>query len=74
MLRDYLLKFYPLDHKVTLVSSGVRSEGGPEFHIFNLSDLASKLNLIHFGSTLFVPGIKPKKVNREFLSFLQEGL
>lgn len=74
MLRDYLLKFYPQEHKVTLVSSSVGSESGPEFHTFNLSDLASKLNLIHFGSTLYVPGVKLKKVNREFLSFLQEGL
>ncbi|MDU9142595.1 hypothetical protein RW675_18805 [Klebsiella aerogenes] len=72
-LKAKLLKHYPEDHTLKMVSS---AEFGREQAIIRevrLGDLESLLPYITFSSTLFVPYMKPhaSQINREFLKNLQ---
>ncbi len=75
LLQNHLLRFYPQDHPVVLISSSVAVEiAVPETLSIRLDQLLVSLPFIHYGTTLFVPGIPPKKINRQFLTSIAPEL
>ena len=69
LLQSHLLKFYPKDHPATLISSSVAvGAAAAETHAIRLDQLMEFLPFIHYGTTLFIPGASPRKINRQFLN------
>jgi hypothetical protein len=70
-LKHHLLKHYAKDQKVVLVGSAVEKKGKAQFLEATVDSIESLLPHIHFGTTLFIPGSNPKKINRSYLKLLQ---
>lgn len=72
LLKRHLLKFFPADHEVQLVSSSVQAQGPADIRRCNLSELEQLLSQVHFGTTLFIPAARPRRVQKEFLKLLRD--
>jgi len=69
LLRSYLLKFYPPDHEVILISAATSAREGSHVRV-PLCRLEVILAVVHYASTLFVPGLRPSSFNRKYLDLL----
>lgn len=70
LLENRLISTFGADHEVYLLSSKT-SEGSSSRQIcVRLAELCSRLSCIDFDTSLFVPAIKPKRINRKFLARL----
>jgi hypothetical protein len=58
-LRDYLLQYFPAEHKCAVVRSSAISTEPPEITWMGLSDLVSVPTDRSAGATLFVPRVEP---------------
>lgn len=64
LLQAYLLRFFPAEHQVTVIASGV-SLGAPALQqSVALGELERAGAALSDGASIFVPGSKPKHVNR----------
>lgn len=72
-LKAKLLKHYPKDHILKMVSSAEYGRDQAIIREVALENLENLLPYITFSSTLFIPYIKPQasQINREFLENLQ---
>lgn len=71
LLQEKLLRTYPATHEVILIGSPQREGGAPTLHRGPVGDLTALLLKVTFSTTLFVPSIRPKKVDRRMLELLQ---
>ncbi|MDO8528153.1 MAG: SAM-dependent methyltransferase [Deltaproteobacteria bacterium] len=71
LLNKYLLKFYDAKHPVTLISSSTSSGVSSEVFTGSIGKLDELLPHIHFGTTLFIPGVRRKYLNKDYLALLQ---
>lgn len=72
LLRDQLRKFWPADHVVEFLHSPDGKDAGPARVVATtVGSLHEAVRDVHFGMTLFVPGVRPKSVDREFLNLLR---
>ncbi len=74
LLQEALLNVYPSHHKLKLISSSIKSQGQAQIVECDLIDLKNNLNRIHFGTTLYVPSLKPRSIDRAFLKLLAPQL
>lgn len=72
LLQAYLLKFYPPEHEAIIISSAARVDATGSLLRTSIDRLTQFIVSLHYGSSLFIPGARPRKVNRDFLSFLNE--
>jgi hypothetical protein len=73
MLVSYLKNFYPAHKKMKLCKAANFTGGASEYIDVSLSTLLDCALLIDTGTTLFIPGEKPKSINTCFLSHLRSG-
>lgn len=69
LLETYLKKYYDENHIVTIIScsnQGLKTE----INDFKLSELSNRVNLAHFGTSLYIKAKKPTSYNREFYSLI----
>jgi uroporphyrin-III C-methyltransferase len=59
-LRDHLQKYYTPGHEVVAISSSVDEVSEPEVHRFRLHDLAAMADLLHLGTTIYIPPVPGK--------------
>lgn len=71
LLQAYLLKFYPPEHEAILVSSSAHAGAAGSLERTSIGRLAGLGPSLQYGASLFIPGARPKRVNREFLSLLK---
>ncbi len=68
LLVEYLKKFWPQDHNVSLIYSRLNNKS--ETIETTIEKLALEIENIHFGMTLFIPALKAKNINEDFLKIL----
>lgn len=73
LLLEALLSRFPADHPVAFVSAAIDGGEG-SLNWFPLSELAGKAASALFSVTLFVPGVKPKKINRPVYEIMQSRI
>jgi uncharacterized protein YabN with tetrapyrrole methylase and pyrophosphatase domain len=66
-LSKKLRESFPDDHPVTLIGSSIRDGGLPTRITVAIRDLGTVLKDIRFETSLYVPGLKPKSINRDYL-------
>ncbi len=71
LLQSHLEKFYPASHTVYLLTSNIDVNGSATSVSFPLKELTEQLPKIHFGSTLYIPALRAKKINKSFLQLLR---
>jgi hypothetical protein len=71
LLVEYLKRFYPKNKKVTLCKAANITGGASEYINLTLETLIEHALLIDPGTTLFIPGEKPKSINKQFLTLLR---
>lgn len=72
-LEEHLRELYPVDTLIELVSSST-IEGAPSSRrSVPLGEIGTLLPDVHFGTTLFIPGLRPRRLDREFLGALLKG-
>jgi len=70
-LQEHLSKAFPKDHSIALVSSKTNYSTSNSIIWFQLCDLSKQLKSVTFDTTLFIPGIRPKRINKKFLDQLE---
>jgi len=70
LLKNHLLKFYPAATIIKLISSKYDDRIDSKIRDIELSSLELVLPEVKFYSSLFLPAIKPKRVNRDFVRLL----
>lgn len=76
-LKEFLLKVYPPEHIVSLISiksALLRSTTDPSQYVLaksTIERMEEMLSVVHFDATLFIEGVNPKKINRDFLDFIR---
>lgn len=70
LLKESLLKFFPHNHVVSLVSSATLDHAGSIQQI-QLEKLENYLDIVHFGTSLFVPGVSSRNYNQNYLNILK---
>jgi hypothetical protein len=74
LLRDYLLRFFPAEHRVTVLASGV-SLGAPALQqSVALGELERASAALAEGASIFIPGLRPKQVNRAVYQALRASV
>lgn len=73
LLKQHLLRIYAAETSVSLVSSATDKDGLPEQHSAPLARLETLKPFVHFGTTLFIAGNKPKSLNKNFYRHLMTG-
>lgn len=71
LLKKYLLKYFPKEHKVTLIKSATSLTSTCSKIKFPLTDLENWIDKITFASTLYVPACQVVKINNDFLNLLR---
>lgn len=78
LLKEKLLKTYPEDHKVELISAtgqarfSVKDKASPAAVVSaTVGTLDAVLNSLTFDCTLFLRGLQPKRINQQFLKLIQ---
>lgn len=71
LLKEKLLDYYPQHHKVILIHSA--EHPGEVVHIIDgiVGELEKLLPQITFSSSLFIPGVRPKVIDRNYLQRLR---
>ena len=72
LLQSHLLKIYSPDTDVQLISSATGEERRAQKHSARLSELQKLKPFVHFGTTMFIAGEKPKCFDRAFYARLME--
>ena len=70
LLRDYLLRFYPAGHVAKVISSQVGLGDAPDSLDVSIGELESAAFYMDRGASLFIPGVRPTKVDRGIYSLL----
>ena len=70
-LKAHLLKIYAPHTEVQLVSSATRAERAPQKFSAPLNELESLKPFVHFGTTMYIAGENPKRINKEFYDHLK---
>jgi uncharacterized protein YabN with tetrapyrrole methylase and pyrophosphatase domain len=70
-LQTHLLKFYPPQWEVILIRSSENQQAVPEKIVGIVGDLAGLLKSVNFSTSLFIPGLTPRQVNRSFLQLIE---
>lgn len=73
-LKAHLLKIYSPTTTIELVSSQTTEDEQSTNCSAPLCELERLLENVHFGTTLFIPGQKPKMINRGFLKQLRQSV
>ncbi|MEY4065188.1 MAG: hypothetical protein RIR26_1396 [Pseudomonadota bacterium] len=73
LLVGYLRNFYPANKTMKLCKAANFTGGASEYIDVTLGTLLDCALLIDPGTTLFIPGEKPKSINTTFLSELRSG-
>ncbi|MCC5661376.1 hypothetical protein LC608_31370 [Nostoc sp. XA010] len=71
ILKKYLLRFYQPSKQVFLVTSPCEPQSNAQFFEARLEQMETLLDYVHFGTTLYIPSITPKQLNKEYLSILR---
>lgn len=71
-LKTHLLKIYPENCIVHLISSSTAENQKNQKFSASLSELERLMEHVHFGTTLFIPGEKAKSFNQDFLNSLRK--
>jgi hypothetical protein len=71
LLRDYLLRFYPAQHRVKLIGSDSGQGEVPVFMELELGQLELAAEWLAIGVSLFIPALRPKQIDREVYALLQ---
>lgn len=77
ILKNHLLKFWPADHVVELIhssSEGMANHTESEIRSTKIGEIEEETPFIHFGMTLFIPGVRPNKFDKEFLRSLKPDI
>jgi uncharacterized protein YabN with tetrapyrrole methylase and pyrophosphatase domain len=69
LLQTHLLKFYDPEHPCQLICSSNATKG-TVIHSGKISELDQLLPKVHFGTTLFIPGIQSPRYSRRFLELV----
>lgn len=70
LLQEYLEGFYPKSHHVILVKSPCDIGGEVELVSRSVSNLSDMRQYLTMSSTLYIPGLKPKKYSESFYSLV----
>lgn len=70
LLKEHLLRFFPPEHPVELLSSAKEPAGAPQRLAGTVGALEALLPAITFASSLFIPAMQPGRLNRRFLKLL----
>ena len=73
-LREHLLHFYPSTWEVILIRSSEKEGRAPDLISGTIGSLESLLNEINFSTSLFIPGMRPRQVNKHFLKTIEPAL
>lgn len=74
LLKAKLLKYYPIEHHIALISSSVSNDQSSMVRWENIGNIDVLMKNVHFGTTMFVPALaKPTRIDKNFLSLLQES-
>jgi len=71
LLVEHLLTYFPGNKKIILCKAANFTGGASEYIDITLSTLVDHALLIDPGTTLFIPGEKPKSINAQFFSHLR---
>lgn len=63
LLQSYLLRFYPPEHRVTIVASAIGDEPAALVEV-PLAEFEAAARLMSQGATLFLPAMRPRSLNR----------
>lgn len=74
VLKEHLLKIYSPDVEVSLVCSSTKTKNRAEQFSTCLKSFEDLKARVHFGTTLFIRGEKPKHIDRNFLLRLTNGM
>lgn len=74
LLKRKLLRHHPESKDVVLISSPVDGNSVAEMRFEKIGNLENFLPFIHYGTTLFIPGSTPKKIDREYLKCVTKGI
>jgi uncharacterized protein YabN with tetrapyrrole methylase and pyrophosphatase domain len=66
LLKLHLLQIYPADTEVVLISSSAQMDGACQKISIPLCRVEELLPHVHFGTTLFIPAVKAKRINLAF--------
>jgi uncharacterized protein YabN with tetrapyrrole methylase and pyrophosphatase domain len=70
LLKVHLLKIYKPTTAIQLISSATRDGRESQVVAAPLSELENLLPHVHFGTTMFIAGERPSRLNQEFLNQL----
>lgn len=73
LLKRRLLQYYPANHPTTLISSATHDTAESLLTTAPLEIIEKLLPDIHYGSTLFLTGSTPRKLNHSYLALLKNG-
>jgi uncharacterized protein YabN with tetrapyrrole methylase and pyrophosphatase domain len=68
-LESYLKKFYDKEHIVKIISCSNQGRKA-EINELKLSELGNRVDLAHFGTSLYIKAKKPNKYNSEYYSLI----
>lgn len=72
-LKNYLLQYYPEDHETHLLSSQTNDDQEEIRHSVKIKDLDLEklISCVHFGTSLYIPPLNPKRIDYNFLKTIQ---
>jgi uncharacterized protein YabN with tetrapyrrole methylase and pyrophosphatase domain len=73
LLKEHLLRYYPPEHPVELLSSANTASGELVRVVGRVETLEALLPAVTFSSSLFIPAMQPKTVDGRFLELLGLG-
>jgi uncharacterized protein YabN with tetrapyrrole methylase and pyrophosphatase domain len=71
LLKEHLLKIYNPQTKVQLISSATHGDREPQKFSAPLGQLEGLKPFVHFGTTMYIAGENPKRINKEFYDHLK---
>ena len=72
LLKKHLLRYYPEQHDVYAISSSYKDGVLFESYQYKVKEIENLVKMVHFGTTLYIPGMRPLAYNHEFLASLKE--
>ena len=71
-LKEYLLKFYPDEHLVALVRSGISWDDSANICPVKIGDLDNISSLDQLGASMFIPPLQEAVIEQDFLSAMAD--